>query len=171
MPGPAASGATRDVCLVSRPLPTVVLVAPGSSPLLPPPLRTSASPGAAPRWQTDRTGCFPQSDARGDLRFPRAGALRPAAGPPGKSAAGRIAVAASFQVLCLRGKEPADDGRRLFPTLSLGPQLFAPFACQPVVAGPAAVLRCAPRGGDRTLLLQLEENRIQRALVDGEKIA
>ena len=50
-------------------------------------------------------------------------------------------------------------------------QLFAPVARQPVEARLAVVLGGAPFGGDGTLLLQLQQNGIQRALIDREQIS
>src|ERR1700685_3910277 len=77
----------------------------------------------------------------------------------------------SLQILRLHCKEALDNGRRLFPISRLGLQLFASVACQPVKARLAGILRGAPFGIDRTLLLQLQQDRIERALIYGEKIS
>src|SRR5207249_3939134 len=61
--------------------------------------------------------------------------------------------------------------RRLFPTLGLQPQLFAPPARESIEARLAVILGGAPSGSDRTLLLELQQDGIQGPLVDGEKIS
>ena len=45
-----------------------------------------------------------------------------------------------------------------------------PFFRDPIELGPPIVLRHAPLRGDRTLLFQLEQYRIESALIDGEEI-
>jgi hypothetical protein len=54
--------------------------------------------------------------------------------------------------------------------MRLGLQLLPAVPRQTVKARLAVVLGCAPVGGDRTLLLQLQQHRIERALVDREEI-
>ena len=76
----------------------------------------------------------------------------------------------SFQILGFHRKKSPHDGRSLFPASGLSLQLFAPVACQSIEASPAVILGGAPFGGDRTLLFQPQQHRIQSALVDGENI-
>src|SRR2546422_4463319 len=76
----------------------------------------------------------------------------------------------SFQILSFHRKESLHNGCGLFPALSLGPQSFASVPCQAIETSPAAILGDAPFGGDRTLLFQPQQHRIQSALVDGENI-
>ncbi len=44
-------------------------------------------------------------------------------------------------------------------------------SCEAIEAGLAVILGGAPLGGDRAFLLQLEENRIEGALIDGEEVS
>jgi hypothetical protein len=83
----------------------------------------------------------------------------------------RIAVAASFQILRSHGKKTGDDCRRLVPIMLLGPQLLASLPCQPVEARPAVVLRSTPLRGDGALLLQLQQNWVESALVHGKQFS
>ena len=50
-------------------------------------------------------------------------------------------------------------------------QLLSSRPCQAIETRPAVVLRCAPLGRNRALMLQLEQDGIQSALVDGQKIS
>src|SRR5215831_8392658 len=133
--------------------------------------RTSAAPPAARHPATTRYRCSPPSALRCGRRFRPAGSVRrvrrwsttsfgaPAAAPP------------SFQVLRFRRKESLDDRRRLFPVLRLCLQLLAALACQAIKACLAVVLGCAPLGRDRSFLHELEQDRIERALIDRQQIA
>src|ERR1700730_5810649 len=76
----------------------------------------------------------------------------------------------SFQIFRSRPKESFDDGCGLFPTSGLGLQLSAPVACQSIEARLSVVLGSAPCGSDGTFLLQLQQRRVQLALVELEKI-
>src|SRR5215470_3445851 len=81
-----------------------------------------------------------------------------------------FSVMFSFQILSFHRKESLHNGRGLFPASSLSPQSFAPVACQSIEASPAVILGGTPFRGDRTLLFQSQQHRIQSALVDGENI-
>src|SRR5215469_3077113 len=68
-------------------------------------------------------------------------------------------------------EESCDDGSRPLPVAGFGLQLLAAYLCEAVEARAAVVLRGAPVGSDGAFMLQLEQQRIQGALVDGKKIA
>ena len=89
-------------------------------------------------------------------------------GRPGAQPLETIAERVSFQIFRLHRKESPNDGRRLFPASGLGLQLFAPRLRQPVKTRLAVILRSAPFGRDRALLLQLQQDRIERALIHGQ---
>jgi len=59
----------------------------------------------------------------------------------------------------------------LFPVARLGLELFAPAASETVEARLAVILGGAPRRRDRALLLQLQEDRIERSLVDEKLVS
>src|SRR5260221_13072501 len=76
----------------------------------------------------------------------------------------------SLQIFRSDSKESSDDGCRLLPIAGLGLQSSTPVEGQSIEARSAVVLGGAPFGSDRPLLLQLQQHRIQSALVEGEKI-
>src|SRR5262245_59429461 len=89
---------------------------------------------------------------------------------PKRSADGARASASSFQVLGFHGKESLDDRRRLFPAPGFGLQLLAALPCQPIEARLAVVFRRSPFGLDRSFLHQLEQDRVERPLIDRQQI-
>src|SRR5205085_6825067 len=67
-------------------------------------------------------------------------------------------------------QKPFDDARRTLPLRFFLLELLAPGACQCVELHAAAALGCAPSGRDPPHLLQPEQRRIQRALVERQLI-
>src|SRR6516164_8838013 len=135
-----------------------------------PRLQTSTPPGGALPRATFRPECFQRPEMQDALRSPSGAALRLAALSSRTRAVSRIAVGISFQILRFHGKESRDDGRRPLPVAGLGAQLFPAGARQPVKPGFTVVLGGAPLGRDGTFLLELQQHRIERPLVDREKI-
>src|SRR5262249_33199045 len=68
-------------------------------------------------------------------------------------------------------QEAGENGRSLLPIARL---LFEPPAAgagQLIETGFAVVLGNAPRGGDVSVLFELEQSRVERAVIDREKVA
>src|SRR5690349_12911958 len=131
MPAPSANDAGRTAYLGSGSPKRASLFVPYSSPSSLPPLRTSRLPDGALPWVTFQREYYHPSEEQDVPRFPPAGALRPDALSPGKSAALGIAAAFSFEILRFHGEKSRDDGRRLFPASRLRLQLFAALTCEP----------------------------------------
>src|SRR5690242_5296681 len=79
-------------------------------------------------------------------------------------------VAISYGFL-LRGEEAGDDVRGLVPLAGFPLELRRARPREPVVAGLTIVFGDAPFGGNGALLLQFDERRVERAVVDQEAVA
>ena len=77
---------------------------------------------------------------------------------------------AGAEVVCGR-EEPREDGGRLLPVARFLVELLPAHPCELVELGLAIVLRDAPFGGDRPLLLEPQERRVQSSVVQGEEVA
>src|SRR5262249_39010670 len=77
----------------------------------------------------------------------------------------------SCQILSFDLEEAPDDGRGLLPFPGLRLQLLATGGGEPIKARAAVVFRCAPLEGNQAFLLELEQQGIERALVDSQKVS
>src|SRR5215213_1615404 len=82
----------------------------------------------------------------------------------------RVIVEYALRLLC-RGEEPREDGRGLLPLASFFCNLLTSSTRQLVILGLTVIIRDSPFGFDIALLLQLEQCRINRAVVDRELVA
>src|SRR5262249_58704762 len=82
----------------------------------------------------------------------------------------RTGVAAPCEIL-RRREEAFDDVGGARPILGFGGELLPAGAGDRVVAGAAVVLRCAPLRSDPSHLLELEQRRIERSLIQLELVA
>src|SRR5580704_11170909 len=78
---------------------------------------------------------------------------------------------ASLEILCLNAKESCDDGGRLFPGSGLGLQLLSALTSKPIEPRLAMIFGNAPFRRDTAFLLELQQDGIQRPLVDGKQIS
>src|SRR5262249_47725861 len=129
--------------------------------------RARAGPRVAPPRGRGPAGCRRRCGAPGGSRArrrarPRDRAARrsPSGGPGRRASCSRSSPA--------RRQEARDDLGGLAPLLLLALHLLPAAARELVEAGAAAVLRGAPRRLDVALLLELEEGRVQRAVIDDE---
>jgi hypothetical protein len=68
-------------------------------------------------------------------------------------------------------EEAGDDGGGLLPVVGFGLKGFAAGFGEVVEAGAAIVVGGAPFGFDGAFLFEFEEDRVERALIDGEEVA
>src|SRR5205085_44481 len=69
------------------------------------------------------------------------------------------------------GEERGDDRGSLLPLGGLLLKLLVAGGGQAVILGPAVMIRDAPIGGDRALLLKLKKRRIERSIVERQSIS
>src|SRR4051812_2026548 len=70
-----------------------------------------------------------------------------------------------------RREESGDDVRRLLPVARRLRETLSPGSRERVVPRPAVVLRRAPLALDETFLLELQERRVQRSIVERQAIS
>src|SRR5947199_3581465 len=70
-----------------------------------------------------------------------------------------------------RREKPIENRRRRFPFLDFALELLPPGLRQRVVPRTAVVLRETPLGADVALLFELEQGRVQRAVIEREHLA
>jgi hypothetical protein len=68
-------------------------------------------------------------------------------------------------------EKAGQNGRRLVPLACVFEDLFPAGASQAVELRPAPMLRYTPLGSNASLLLQFQQGRVDRAVVDGQLIA
>ena len=78
----------------------------------------------------------------------------------------RSVAGISCQILRFDFEKARDDRRGLLPIAGLCLQLLAAGRGKTIEARAAVVFRCAPLRSDRAFMLQLQQQGIERALVD-----